>query len=102
MSQCICGKTGTSKCSKCEKLYCSRDCQVKDWPGHKAECAHRQACLKTRDICRAKLTNNILVMLSHSVLRHPRGGDIHIRINETSEQFVKGGVHFAHISFCPA
>ncbi len=36
----ICGKTTElKKCARCQKIfYCSRECQKKDWPNHKAEC----------------------------------------------------------------
>lgn len=36
-----CNKTeGTlSRCGRCETLYCSRDCQAKDWAAHKKTCA---------------------------------------------------------------
>jgi len=35
-----CGKRGTLKaCSRCKgRKYCSRECQLKDWPTHKAAC----------------------------------------------------------------
>ena len=26
------------KCSRCGTAYCSKDCQVKDWPEHKKQC----------------------------------------------------------------
>ena len=34
-----CGKDGNKKCSKCFSVsYCSRQCQVSDWPRHKGLC----------------------------------------------------------------
>lgn len=34
-----CKKIARKKCSKCERVYyCSRECQVTDWPSHKIEC----------------------------------------------------------------
>lgn len=29
------------QCSVCKKLYCSRECQKKDWKLHKAECGRQ-------------------------------------------------------------
>lgn len=37
-----CGKVSTKlqRCTRCESVrYCSRNCQTKDWPGHKSSCA---------------------------------------------------------------
>ena len=35
----VCGKRGEFKCNKCGKVvYCSRECQFKDWPSHKKGC----------------------------------------------------------------
>ena len=34
-----CGKVATQRCSKCKnQLYCSRECQIKQWKAHKALC----------------------------------------------------------------
>src|SRR6184192_371695 len=36
---CSCGKPNACRCSRCKKVsYCGRDCQIKDWPDHKAVC----------------------------------------------------------------
>jgi hypothetical protein len=35
----VCGAKGSKKCGKCmAAIYCSRDCQTKDWKKHKNEC----------------------------------------------------------------
>ena len=35
----LCGRKGEYKCSKCLKvIYCSRECQFKDWNNHKNNC----------------------------------------------------------------
>ena len=35
----VCGKESTSRCSKCKTVYyCSRECQLRDWPNHKQSC----------------------------------------------------------------
>lgn len=35
-----CGETATQRCSKCKsEWYCSRECQIKKWKGHKEMCA---------------------------------------------------------------
>ncbi len=36
-----CGTSGAnfSRCARCRTaIYCSRDCQTKDWPNHKTIC----------------------------------------------------------------
>ena len=34
-----CGKLATQRCSRCKNVwYCSRECQLKQWKGHKALC----------------------------------------------------------------
>jgi hypothetical protein len=39
ISACICGKNGDKKCGKCKrKMYCSKECQLEDWPNHKKTC----------------------------------------------------------------
>ena len=44
-AKCVCDKEMQisekehKKCGKCKtKLYCSRECQIKDWPDHKKDC----------------------------------------------------------------
>ncbi|PRP73652.1 zinc finger MYND domain-containing protein 10-like isoform 2, partial [Planoprotostelium fungivorum] len=42
-----CGSCGTpnptKKCSRCQSVgYCSRECQVKDWPNHKGQCTKEE------------------------------------------------------------
>ena len=35
----FCGKEGALRCSKCKRVYyCSKQCQVRDWPIHKSVC----------------------------------------------------------------
>lgn len=35
----FCGKEGALRCSKCKRVYyCSKQCQVRDWPMHKSVC----------------------------------------------------------------
>ena len=37
-----CGKQGTLRCSKCNKVYyCSPVCQSRDWPSHKQVCGRQ-------------------------------------------------------------
>lgn len=37
-----CGKEAEKKCSKCEVIYyCSRECQVENWPVHKMKCGNK-------------------------------------------------------------
>ncbi|PVH68445.1 hypothetical protein DL98DRAFT_578808 [Cadophora sp. DSE1049] len=38
-----CGKTGLQVCNGCRNTwYCSKECQVKQWPGHKKDCKRAQ------------------------------------------------------------
>lgn len=35
----VCGGAAGHRCNRCHsRPYCSRDCQVKDWPTHRSEC----------------------------------------------------------------
>ena len=35
----VCGKKGKLTCDRCKKIvYCSRNCQFKDWNTHKLKC----------------------------------------------------------------
>jgi TPR repeat protein len=40
----------TKKCSFCPSLYCSNECQRKDWPNHKAECLLAQGLAEKDEI----------------------------------------------------
>ena len=43
----VCGKKGEYKCSKCGKvIYCSRECQFKDWGNHKNNCNKKRVCTR--------------------------------------------------------
>ena len=36
---CLCGKVATMICSRCIGVwYCSQQCQIKGWAGHKEQC----------------------------------------------------------------
>ena len=38
---CICGLPNQRYCGKCKReMYCSRNCQKKDWKKHKRNCIH--------------------------------------------------------------
>ncbi len=38
-----CSSDGDNKCGKCRTPYCSRECQLLDWAGHKKVCKQRAA-----------------------------------------------------------
>lgn len=45
-----CQKEAFKRCSKCKSIwYCSRECQVADWTGHKAKCAEKAKELKEQE-----------------------------------------------------
>lgn len=54
----LCSSSGKLRiCSRCKDArYCSRDCQVKDWPKHKLVCKERVTDSKTtEDLCNSSL-----------------------------------------------
>ncbi|KAK2582879.1 hypothetical protein KPH14_008956 [Odynerus spinipes] len=47
VGKCICcAKVTKMKCERCYSFYCSRECQVVDWPRHKTECRKIPALIK--------------------------------------------------------
>lgn len=47
-----CSKPAANKCGGCKTLsYCSKDCQSKDWPNHKATCKDVQLEKRLTRIC---------------------------------------------------
>jgi len=48
--KCICGNQASKKCSICEKIYCSRDCQVADWKDHKNECKRKETACELTNV----------------------------------------------------
>ncbi|CAH1257949.1 TDRD1 [Branchiostoma lanceolatum] len=34
----LCGQHGKSRCGRCKKPYCSKECQKKHWPEHRSHC----------------------------------------------------------------
>ena len=57
----LCGKKGKVFCDKCENVvYCSRDCQFKDWNKHKSNCVSKEFHKKERNSnSKRKTMNNI-------------------------------------------
>jgi hypothetical protein len=46
----VCGKPSKSKCSVCRAVrYCSKECQVRDWPTHKLNCSRLDPLSETVD-----------------------------------------------------
>jgi hypothetical protein len=44
----ICGELGPNLCDRCLiKNYCSRECQLADWPSHKRECVKKRSKKKS-------------------------------------------------------
>ena len=104
MSCANCGVECTQQCSRCLKVnYCSRDCQVKHWPAHKAACAGGKHTISLKErlshyfmLIANKIAGNVFIMSAHN----PTPGVIFVNINEKLEDFVRGGKnHFAHLSW---
>ena len=57
----LCGKKEKVFCDKCEKaVYCSRDCQFKDWNKHKSNCVSKEFHKKERNSnSKRKTMNNV-------------------------------------------
>ncbi len=95
----VCGAGTNSRCSKCMiVLYCTRQCQLNDWPRHKIECALTVRQRKFIECAHQRVAGNILIMIAH------RLGTCKItaRIDETIEEFIKdSSLHFAHLSAAP-
>ena len=50
-----CEKQAFKRCSKCKSIwYCSRECQVGDWPNHKKACNQKAKELKEQEESRSK------------------------------------------------
>ena len=57
----VCSKKANIKCGKCGKLlYCSRECQFKDWNRHKANCKYNAKNPKSKIIKKSLRTNSAL------------------------------------------
>jgi len=48
---CVCGKESEHACGVCGKRYCSRACQVEDWPAHKSSARHLFVQLQEAEFC---------------------------------------------------
>ncbi len=50
-----CQKQAFKRCSKCKSIwYCSKECQVSDWPNHKVVCNKKAKQLKEAEETRKK------------------------------------------------
>jgi hypothetical protein len=103
-----CAAPAESSCGRCGRVpYCSRKCQLDDWPSHKKTCLdsggmtvvqarHR----KFIEHANKRLIGNIMILAAHSA-RPAEGQTIHFhaQIDETIEEFTSGSsFHFAHLS----
>lgn len=59
----VCKNPSKDRCSRCKKArYCSRECQVSDWPTHKQMCASNKTLTsKYAEIFKCKLCSQLLV-----------------------------------------
>lgn len=90
---CICGHPSVSRCAKCTVGYCSRDCQVKDWPVHKTKCQGTYIKLFLHQAYEF-MAGNVHSMLKGKLDSHV----VCIEIPESLEKFMRGGnFHMAHL-----
>ena len=70
--RCICGKTGTRKCSGCGlQHYCSRECQRADWKErHKAICSRMRKRRAGRNIAKP-FVRGLLAAVTYHIRRTP-------------------------------
>ncbi|XP_013790064.2 tudor domain-containing protein 1-like [Limulus polyphemus] len=59
-----CGQSGDFRCSRCKTWYCSRNCQVKDWPLHKPICKEVEgendaSSMKSSESCRESFQSQV-------------------------------------------
>ena len=91
-TNCTCGKSATASCGQCKKIsYCSKDCQIADWPAHKIFCRD-DATLKIK---LAKLTE--IIKKKYNV--GSRKGFI-IKFDESVAVFTRETMHLAHVHKC--
>ncbi len=82
-------------CARCNTVnYCSRDCQVRDWPTHRFMCIspalRRESWVLTLI---ERIRGNILSMAAH----YP-GDAVFVELTETIDEFMNvGSLHIAHI-----
>ena len=88
----VCCKSATSNCSKCSQVYyCSRGCQLLNWPQHKKECAELSTSAPLFTLIKRAIKDTFdLAILC---------GDIEIAITEDFADFSANMYfpHFAHI-----
>lgn len=97
---CFCKNEAKKSCVNCGIGYCSRECQVKDWPEHKLKCkqSKEQEYLKYATM---KIAGNIQIMAAHRFAKHGPGA-ILVEMNESITSFMKGdSLHIAYLSFLP-
>ena len=99
-----CGeKNPTSKCGRCDVLYCSRNCQLKQWNTHKLICKSEQkatAVQKSIDILFSRVCHIIAgnIIILNAWYRQKRGF-VEIEITETLSDFASPGTHFLHMVY---
>jgi len=64
-------------CAKCGEYYCSRNCQITDWPKHKNNCAYTQMIQKLI----TKIAGNLLIIAAH---KNTNSFDINVLANYAS------------------
>jgi SET and MYND domain-containing protein len=84
-----------SKCSKChEASYCSRDCQLKDWPQHKLECSKLKYIWGQFN---SQLLDEMLILMRQISVEKSMTPDCTVEENpSTSKQVTKCGLSHLH------
>ncbi|XP_018372294.1 PREDICTED: uncharacterized protein LOC108767096 isoform X2 [Trachymyrmex cornetzi] len=78
----VCSTKTTKHCEKCRTYYCSKACQLEDWPQHQAECERIPALVEEiNDISSLQINQdaNQIKMTTSNVDKLAKSGDVKLR-----------------------
>ncbi|KYM94453.1 hypothetical protein ALC62_14896 [Cyphomyrmex costatus] len=78
----VCSTKTTTHCEKCCTYYCSKACQLEDWPQHQAKCERIPALVEEVDISSLQInqdTNQIKRTSTPNVEKIAKTGDVKLR-----------------------